>query len=61
MTAATKAIEAYGVVGTKAAAGAAGLWTGIPRRPLQPVPRTELAKVNQIVTTTRENLAALVA
>jgi dihydrodipicolinate synthase/N-acetylneuraminate lyase len=61
LTAATKAIEAYGVVGTKAAAGAAGLWTGIPRRPLQPVPRTELAKVNQIVTATRENLAALVA
>lgn len=61
LTSATRAIEAYGVVGTKAAAGAAGLWTGIPRRPLHPVPRAELAKVNQIVTSARQSIAALVA
>jgi 4-hydroxy-2-oxoglutarate aldolase len=61
LTTATRGIEAYGVAGTKAAAGAAGLWTGIPRRPLQPVARTELAKVNQIVTAARENIPALVA
>jgi dihydrodipicolinate synthase/N-acetylneuraminate lyase len=60
LTATSKAIEAYGVVGTKAAAGAAGLWTGIPRRPLLPVPRTELAKINQIVTTAREKIGELV-
>jgi dihydrodipicolinate synthase/N-acetylneuraminate lyase len=58
LTAATRAIEAYGVVGTKAAAGAAGLWTGIPRRPLQAVPRIELAKVDQIVNAAREGIAA---
>ncbi len=61
LTAATRGIEAYGVVGTKAAAGAAGLWTGIPRKPLQPVPRTELARVNQIVTAARERVGELVA
>ncbi len=61
LTATTKAIEAYGVVGTKAAAGAAGLWTGIPRKPLQAVPRTELARVNQIVSSAREDVAELVA
>ena len=61
LTAAIKGIEAYGVIGTKAAAGAAGLWTGIPRKPLQPIPRTELAKVNQIVTAARERLGELVA
>ena len=61
LTSTSKAIEAYGVVGTKAAAGAAGLWTGIPRQPLQPVPRTELAKINQIVSNAREAVGALVA
>jgi len=54
LTAAAKEIEAFGVVGTKAAAGAAGLWTGIPRRPLQPVPRTALARIAQVVATVRE-------
>ena len=49
------------MVGTKAAAGAAGLWTGIPRKPLQPVPRTELAKIDQIVKAARESAAELVA
>ena len=33
--------------------GAASLWTGIPRDLLQPVPRTELAKVNQIAVAAR--------
>lgn len=61
LTAATRAIEAYGVVGTKAAAGAAGLWTGIPRKPLQPIARTELAKVNEIVTLARKGIEQLVA
>ncbi len=61
LTATVRRIESYGVVGTKAAAGAAGLWTGIPRKPLQPVPRTELAKVNQIVTEARERIGELVA
>ena len=61
LTAATKEIEAFGVVGTKAAAGAAGLWTGIPRKPLQPIPRTELAKVNQIVKVARDQLGERVA
>ena len=61
LTQATREIEAYGVVGTKAAAGAAGLWTGIPRKPLQPVPRTELARIDQIVITARESAAELVA
>jgi dihydrodipicolinate synthase/N-acetylneuraminate lyase len=61
LTAAAKAIESHGVAGTKAAAGAAGLWTGIPRRPLQPIARTELARVNHIVATARESLAELVA
>jgi hypothetical protein len=41
--------------------GARSLWTGIPRNPLQPVPRTELAKVNQIVVAAREELGELVA
>jgi hypothetical protein len=41
--------------------GAASLWTGIPRNPLQPVPRTELAKVNQIAVAAREELGELVA
>jgi len=61
LTQATKEIEVFGVVGTKAAAGAAGLWTGIPRKPLQPVPRTELARINQIVTSARESTEELVA
>jgi len=61
LTKASRAVEAFGVVGTKAAAGAAGLWTGIPRKPLQAVPRTELAKVNQIVTAAREGISELVA
>lgn len=61
LTKATREIESYGVVGTKAAAGAAGLWTGIPRKPLQPVPRTELARIDQIVNTARESAAELVA
>lgn len=61
LTKASREIEAYGVVGTKAAAGAAGLWTGIPRKPLQPVPRTELAKIDQIVKAARESAAELVA
>lgn len=61
LTRASREIEAYGVVGTKAAAGAAGLWTGIPRKPLQPVPRTELARINQIVVTSRESAGELVA
>jgi hypothetical protein len=37
------------------------LWTGIPSNPLQPVPRTALAEVNQIVVATREELGELVA
>ena len=61
LTATTRGIEAYGVVGTKAAAGAAGLWTGIPRKPLQPVPRPELAKIDQIVTAARERIGELIA
>lgn len=61
LTQATKEIEAYGVVGTKTAAGAAGLWTGIPRKPLQPMPRTELARIAQIVAKARDNVEALVA
>ena len=61
LTKATREIESYGVAGTKAAAGAAGLWTGIPRKPLQPVPRTELARIDQIVNTARESAAELVA
>jgi len=61
LTAIVRSIESFGVSGTKAAAGAAGLWTGIPRRPLQPVPRTQLAKVNQIVTAARERIGELVA
>ncbi len=58
---ASKEIEAFGVVGTKTAAGAAGLWTGIPRKPLQPIPRTELARINQVVVTAREISEQLVA
>lgn len=61
LTTATKEIEAFGVVGTKAAAGAAGLWTGIPRKPLQPMPRTELARIAQVVAIAREGVEALVA
>jgi dihydrodipicolinate synthase/N-acetylneuraminate lyase len=61
LTEAVREIEALGVAGTKAAAGAAGLWTGIPRKPLQPVPRTELAKIAQIVATVRGGLGAAVA
>ena len=61
LTEASREIEAFGVVGTKAAAGAAGLWTGIPRKPLQPVARTELAKIAQVVATVREGLGAAVA
>ena len=41
--------------------GAASPWTGTLRNPLQPVPRTELAKVNQIVVVAREDLGELVA
>ncbi len=61
LTETTREIEAYGVVGTKAAAGAAGLWTGIPRQPLQPVPRTELARIDQIVKSARAAAQELVA
>jgi 4-hydroxy-2-oxoglutarate aldolase len=61
LTAAIREIEAFGVVGTKAAAGAAGLWTGIPRKPLQPIPRTELARINQIVSAARESAGELVS
>ncbi len=61
LSAATREIEAFGVVGTKAAAGAAGLWTGIPRKPLQPIPRTELARINQIVVAARDSADQLVA
>jgi dihydrodipicolinate synthase/N-acetylneuraminate lyase len=61
LTEATREIEAFGVAGTKAAAGAAGLWTGIPRRPLRPVARTELAKIAQVVARVRGGLGAAVA
>lgn len=60
LTEATKEIESFGVVGTKTAAAAAGLWTGIPRKPLQPVPRTELARIAQIVSKVRETQNAAV-
>lgn len=56
----TREIEAFGVAGTKAAAGAAGLWTGIPRRPLHPIDRTELAKIAEIVATVRRGIDAAV-
>ena len=58
---ATREIEAFGVVGTKTAAAAAGLWTGIPRKPLQPIPRTELARIAQVVARARETESATVA
>jgi 4-hydroxy-2-oxoglutarate aldolase len=58
---AAKEIEAFGVVGTKTAAAAAGLWTGIPRKPLQPIPRTELARIAQVVAKARETESATVA
>ncbi len=61
LTEAAREVEAFGVVGTKAAAGAAGLWTGIPRKPLQPIDRTQLARIAQVVATARENADALVA
>jgi 4-hydroxy-2-oxoglutarate aldolase len=61
LTEATKEIESFGVVGTKSAAAAAGLWTGIPRKPLQPVPRTELARIAQIVSRVRDTADATVA
>lgn len=53
LTEATREIEAFGVTGTKSAAAAAGLWTGIPRKPLQAVPRTELARIAQVVARAR--------
>lgn len=56
LTEATREIEAFGVVGTKTAAGAAGMWTGVPRRPLQPMPRTELARIAQVVARARQYL-----
>ena len=52
---ATRDIEAFGVVGTKTAAAAAGLWTGIPRKPLHPIARTELARIAQVVARVRES------
>ena len=58
---ATRDIEAFGVAGTKAAAGAAGLWTGIPRRPLHPIPRNELARIAEIVANIRKEVDATVA
>lgn len=58
---ATREIESFGVVGTKTAAAAAGLWTGIPRKPLQPIPRTELARIAQVVARAREAERATVA
>ncbi|MDJ0924745.1 MAG: dihydrodipicolinate synthase family protein [Acidimicrobiia bacterium] len=61
LSAATRQIEAFGVAGTKAAAGAAGLWTGIPRKPLHPIARTELARIAQVVATVRKGLGAAVA
>lgn len=61
LTEATRKIEVFGAAGTKAAAGAAGLWTGIPRKPLQPVARTELAKIAQVVATVRADIGAAVA
>ena len=59
LTEATKEIEAFGVVGTKTAAAAAGLWTGIPRKPLQPIARTQLARIAQLVAVARESADAL--
>lgn len=58
---ATRDIEVFGVAGTKAAAGAAGLWTGIPRRPLHPIDRTELARIAEIVATVRKDVETTVA
>lgn len=57
---ASRVIEAFGVAGTKAAAGAAGLWTGIPRRPLHPIDRTELARIAEIVAGIRKEIDATV-
>ena len=61
LTTAAREVEAFGVVGTKTAAGAAGLWTGIPRKPLQPIARTELARIAQVVATARTDIEELVA
>jgi 4-hydroxy-2-oxoglutarate aldolase len=61
LTEATRDIETFGVAGTKAAAGAAGLWTGIPRRPLHPIARTELARIAEIIATVRKSVDAAVA
>jgi dihydrodipicolinate synthase/N-acetylneuraminate lyase len=61
LTTAAREVEAFGVVGTKTAAGAAGLWTGIPRKPLQPIARTELARIAQVVAIARADIEELVA
>jgi 4-hydroxy-2-oxoglutarate aldolase len=61
LTVTTKEIESFGVVGTKTAAAAAGLWTGVPRKPLQPIPRTELARIAQVVAKVRDTESAAVA
>lgn len=61
LTEATREIEAFGVVGTKSAAAAAGMWTGVPRKPLHPIPRTELARIAQIVAVARDSVPAAAA
>lgn len=59
LTEATREVEAFGVVGTKTAAATVGLWTGIPRKPLQPVQRAEQARIAQIVAMARSSSTAL--
>jgi dihydrodipicolinate synthase/N-acetylneuraminate lyase len=61
LTAVTREVEAFGVPGTKAAAIASGLTAGIPRLPLQPLARTDQARLAQIVSAARAELLAAAA
>jgi 4-hydroxy-2-oxoglutarate aldolase len=61
LTDATREVEAFGVAGSKTAAAAAGLMTGVPRKPLQPLQRADQARVAQVVAAARASANDLVA
>jgi dihydrodipicolinate synthase/N-acetylneuraminate lyase len=60
LTEVTREVEAFGVVGTKAAAATVGLRTGGPRKPLQAVQRAEQARLAQVVAAARSASDSLV-
>lgn len=60
LTDATREVETFGVAGSKTAAAAAGLLAGLPRKPLQPLQRTDQARIAQVVAAARASSDELV-